>query len=129
MSESCLTEQAAKMRGRIGVVIDKSLSQRVLKKEAQAGGSSSPGQQLVIFWKCGATDTATVPAINAGAHVCHSWRQGLLSGPHLFKEEVSYAREMPPSIMSAVNFINMLFLSMLKPSLALLHQDTSQKKL
>lgn len=49
-----------------------SLSQRILKKEAQAGGSSSPGQQLPIFWKCWATDPATLPVINAAAHLSRS---------------------------------------------------------
>lgn len=108
-----------------------SLSQRILTEEVRARPSSSPGQELVSsILGMLSTDPATVPAINAGAQVSHSWRQGLLRGPHPLKEQVSsYTCEMPTSIMLAMNFINVLFLPTLKPSLALLHTLVPQKQL
>lgn len=66
MSESSLSEWAAKMIGRPGV-IDKSPSQQVLKQEAQGG--NIPQGSLVT---CVGADPGT--SVKTCAHVSHSWR-------------------------------------------------------
>ena len=89
-----------------------SWSHRTLKKEAQTAGSSCMGQQLAILWQRWATNLITGPAINAGAHISHSWRRGFLRGPYSFKEEDSpmHVRCLPASCQQWVSLMWSSFL-------------------